>query len=240
MIPMPDTAMVLAAGMGTRMRPLTDNIPKPLIKVAGKALLDYTLDRFSSAGVERAVVNVHYLADAIENHLKTRTAPEILISDERGALLETGGGLKRARSLLGDGPILCANTDAILMDDPGAEACSSLANAWDGDQMDALLLLAEKDRVTGYDGVGDFDCDLHGVLARRTGDSAPYIFTGLQILSLDLLDGAPEGPFSTNLLWNKALKAGRLRGVIHKGAWMHVGDPAGLEIADRLIAASKE
>ena len=232
----PTTAMVLAAGLGTRMRPLTDDRPKPLIKVAGKALIDWTLDRFAAAGVERAVVNVHYFADMMEAHLKTRTRPAIAVSDERAQLLETGGGLKRARALLGDGPVFCANTDAILLDGPGAEPCAGLAEAFDPARMDALLLLVPIEAASGYDGRGDFELSAAGRLAGRHGERAPYVFTGFQIISLDLLDGAPEGPFSTRLLWDRAAAKGRFMGVVHDGAWMHVGDPQGLDEAERRLS----
>lgn len=222
--------MVLAAGLGTRMRPLTDHLPKPLIRVAGKPLIDWTLDRFAAAGVRRAVVNVHYLADQMESYLKGRGRPEVFFSDERALLLETGGGLKKARSLLGEAPIYCTNTDAILVDD-GAEPCRALADAWRDADMDALLLLAPLVKASGYDGGGDFDLEA-GRPRWRTGASAPYVFTGLQILRPALLDGAPEGPFSTRLLWDKAMTARRMRAIVHNGPWMHVGDAAGLALAE--------
>lgn len=232
--------MVLAAGLGTRMRPLTDDRPKPLIKVAGKALIDYALDRFADAGVERAVVNVHYRAAMIENHVAGRTRPEVRISDERDLLLETGGGLKKARALLGEGPVFSTNTDAILIDGDGPEPCGALADAWNPDAMDALLLLAPHARASGYDGAGDFHLEADGALRWRDAQTAPFIFTGLQIISTDLLDGAPDGPFSMRLLWDKAAKAGRMRGVVHGGAWMHVGDPDGLALAQRRLAGRRE
>jgi MurNAc alpha-1-phosphate uridylyltransferase len=233
--------MVLAAGLGTRMRPLTDNSPKPLIKVAGKALIDWTLDRFAAAGVTRAVVNVHYLADQMESHLRARRRPQLLISDERALLLETGGGLKKARPLLGEAPVFCTNTDAILID-TGEEACAALAKAWRDEEMDTLLLLAPVGNASGYDGAGDFDL-FRGRPVRRSGATADYVFTGLQILRPALLDGAPEGPFSTRLLWDKAAAADRLFAIVHNGPWMHVGDPEGLALAesffDKLSDAEK-
>ncbi|MEE2690079.1 MAG: nucleotidyltransferase family protein [Pseudomonadota bacterium] len=239
MIAMPASAMILAAGLGTRMRPLTDDRPKPLIDVAGKPLIDWTLDRFEAAGVKNAVVNVHYFADMMEAHVANRRAPKVSISDERALLLETGGGLAKARPLLGDGPVFCTNTDAILIDGAGPEPCARLAAAWDPAQMDALLLLAPKAAASGYDGAGDFDLRADGRLAWRGGESADYIYTGLQIISLSLLDGAPEGPFSARLLWDNAAAKGRFRGVVHDGAWMHVGDPAGLAEAERRLAAMR-
>jgi MurNAc alpha-1-phosphate uridylyltransferase len=222
--------MVLAAGLGSRMRPLTDHLPKPLIPVAGKPLIDWTLDRFAGAGVRRAVVNVHYRADQMESHLKARARPAVFLSDERALLLETGGGLKKARPLLGEAPVFCTNTDAILVDD-GAEPCRTLADAWRDADMDALLLLAPLERASGYDGAGDFDLEA-GRPRWRTGASAPYVFTGLQILRPALLDDTPEGPFSTRLLWEKAIAAGRMRAIVHSGPWMHVGDAAGLALAE--------
>ncbi|MFZ5619171.1 MAG: nucleotidyltransferase family protein [Pseudomonadota bacterium] len=223
--------MVLAAGLGTRMRPLTDHLPKPLIPVKGKPLIDWTLDRFASAGVRRAVVNVHYRADQMETHLKARARPEIFISDERALLLETGGGLKRARGALGERPVFCTNTDAILVDN-GEEPCAALSTAWRERDMDALLLLVPTEKASGYDGAGDFDLDRDERPRWRKGASAPFVFTGLQIIRPSLLDGAPEGPFSMRLLWEKAMAAGRLYAITHKGPWMHVGDADGLALAE--------
>lgn len=233
---LPKTAMVLAAGLGTRMRPLTDTMPKPLIKVGGKPLIDHTLDRFAGAGVPKAVVNVHYFAGMVEAHLQSRVNPAITISDERAQLLETGGGLKHASTLLGDAPVFCANTDAIIIDGPGAEPCRRLAAAWRPDEMDALLLLVPKPNATGFDGKGDFDLNAGGHLAWRQGDEAEFIFTGLQIIKMSLLDDAPSGPFSTKLLWDRAMARGAFRGVLHDGRWMHVGDPAGLALANAWFA----
>ena len=233
----PDTAMVLAAGLGTRMRPLTDDRPKPLVRVAGKALVDYALDRFAAAGVARAVVNVHAFADMMEAHLEGRSEPEIIISDERELLLETGGGLKKASAHFAEAPVFSTNTDAILLDDPGTEACARLADFWDEAAMDALLLLAPKERASGYDGAGDFELDDKARLDWRRGTQAPYIFTGLQIISPRLLEGAPDGAFSMRVLWDKAYEAGRLCGLVHKGFWMHVGDPQGLRSAEARLAA---
>jgi MurNAc alpha-1-phosphate uridylyltransferase len=223
--------MVLAAGLGLRMRPYTDRLPKPLIPVCGKPLIDWTLDRFAAAGVERAVVNVHHRADALEAHLKRRTRPSIAISDERALLLETGGGLNKARPLLGEAPVLCTNTDAILVDGE-TEPCASLAGAWRDETMDALLLLTPISRASGYDGAGDFDLASDGRVSWRAGAAAPYVYTGLQIIRPSLLDGAPEGPFSMRLLWDKAQARGRMRAIVHDAPWMHVGDPQGLALAE--------
>lgn len=228
----PDTAMVLAAGFGTRMRPLTDVTPKPLINVAGKALIDYALDQFADAGVRRAVVNVHYLADQIEAHLRGREAPEIIFSDERKELMETGGGLKKAQPVLGDKPIFCTNTDAIIMQADGAGPCAALADAWDGARMDALLLLVPIAKTSGYDGRGDFDQHKDGTISLRSGDAAPFVFTGLQILNPGILSEGPEGPFSTRLLWESAGRRARLFGAVYEGDWLHVGDAGGLRAAE--------
>ncbi len=233
-------AMVLAAGLGTRMAPLTDATPKPLLKVAGKALIDHALDRFAGAGVEEAVVNVHYLADQVERHVADRAAPRIMISDERGELLETGGGLKKALRHFGDAPIFCTNTDAILIDGGGAEPCDVLRRTWDDSDMDALLLLAPIDRASGYEGAGDFTCDADGRIAFRAGSQAPFVFTGLQIISPELIEKGPDGAFSTKLLWDLAASKGRLFGAIHAGDWLHVGDPAGLEAAEARLAGGGE
>jgi MurNAc alpha-1-phosphate uridylyltransferase len=233
MAQMPDAAMVLAAGLGTRMRPLTDQLPKPLVPVAGRALIDYALDRFAAAGLARAVVNVHYRANQIETHVAGRARPRILISDERGELLETGGGVKKALPLLDAEAFYCTNTDAILIDD-GVEACRALADAWSED-VDALLLLAPIGRASGYDGAGDFHLAPDGAVAFRAAAPAPFVFTGLQILRARLFRDAPEGAFSTRLVWTEAMKKGRMRGVAHAGQWMHVGDPEGLRAAEAIL-----
>ncbi len=234
---MPKQAMVLAAGLGTRMAPLTDATPKPLIKVAGKALIDYALDRFKDAGVREAIVNVHYLADQVEAHVSSRAAPSIKISDERDALLETGGGLRKARAFFDDTPLFCTNTDAILVDNGDNEPCAKLAQIWNPEQMDALLLLAPIESASGYDGVGDFERAANGQIKFRSGEAAPYVFTGLQIITPALIDRGPDGAFSTKVLWELAALRGRLFGAIHDGDWLHVGDPEGLVAAERRLAA---
>jgi len=231
--------MVLAAGLGTRMRPFTDKMPKPLIPVAGKALMDYALDRFAAAGIKKAIVNVHHLADQIEAHLSNRQTPEIVISDERGLLLETGGGIKKARRHFGETPVFCTNTDAILLDAPGEEACATLIDYWNPEEMDALLLLIPIENTNGYDGKGDFDRHPDGRIELRRNDSAPLVFTGLQLMSPALIDEGPDGPFSTRLLWDLAAERGRLFGALHQGFWLHVGDPDALSAAnERIIKGS--
>ena len=227
----PDKAMVLAAGMGTRMRELTKDTPKPLIKVCGKPLIDYALDGLAKAGVETAIVNVHYFADQLETYLTGRRTPKILFSDERSQLLETGGGLKKAGPMLGNDPVFCTNTDAIIVDNADKSGCDKLVEAWDQTNMDALLLLVPTAVASGYDGFGDFDL-LDDAIAWRRGKHAAYVFTGLQIISPTLFSNTPDGPFSTRLLWEKAMAKGRLKGVVHDGGWLHVGDPEGLAKAE--------
>lgn len=219
-----DTAMVLAAGLGKRMRPLTASQPKPLVRVAGKALIDHALDRLDDAGIARAVVNVHYLADALEAHILERGSPKVTISDERDLLLETGGGLVRAQGNLPD-PFFCLNADNIWLDGP-KNAFADLSARWDPDAMDALLLLVPHVRAANFSGPGDFYMDAGGLLSRRrTGRIAPFIYTGIQLVSHRLLREAPEGPFSTNILWNRAIEEGRLFGISFTGQWFEVGTP---------------
>jgi MurNAc alpha-1-phosphate uridylyltransferase len=219
-----DTAMVLAAGLGKRMRPLTATRPKPLVRVAGKAMLDHALDALAAAGVARAVVNVHYMSELIEAHVKGRTAPAITIADEREQLLETGGGLVHAAALLPD-PFFCLNSDNLWLDGP-TNAFADLSAAWDPDKMDALLLVVAHKGARNFRGKGDFHMEENGVLRRRaSGRIAPFVFTGIQLASKRLLRDAPEGPFSTNLLWDRAIEEGRLYGVAFTGMWFEVGTP---------------
>lgn len=219
-----DTAMVMAAGLGKRMRPLTATTPKPLVRVARKPLIDHALDRLSEAGVDRAVVNVHYLADALEAHVCERTHPKVIISDERDELLETGGGLIKARAELPD-PFFCLNADNIWLDGP-RDAFKDLSARWNPDEMDALLLVVSHARAANFSGPGDFYMDPAGKLSRRRpGRVAPFIYTGIQLVSQRLLRDAPEGKFSTNLLWNRAIEEGRLYGLSFTGLWFEVGTP---------------
>ena len=219
-----DTAIVLAAGLGKRMRPLTATRPKPLVSVAGKPLIDHALDRLAEAGVARAVVNVHYLADALEAHLAHRIAPAIIISDERGELLETGGGMVKALPLLPD-PFFCLNSDAVWLDGP-RNVFRELSSAWNPAEMDALMLLVRHSAAFNYEGKGDFHLDPLGRIGRRrTGRIAPYIYTGIQLVSHRLLRDAPAGPFGTMQLWSRAIDEGRLYGVVHTGEWCEVGTP---------------
>ena len=216
--------MVLAAGLGKRMRPLTATRPKPLVRVAGKALLDHALDKVADAGIPRAVVNVHYMPDLIEAHLHGRKYPAITISDEREQLLETGGGLVHAAAELPD-PFFCLNSDNLWLDGP-TNAFADLSHAWDPEKMDALLLVVAHKGARNFRGKGDFHMDKQGTLRRRAaGRIAPFVFTGIQLASKRLLRDAPEGPFSTNLLWDRAIEEGRLFGVAFTGLWFEVGTP---------------
>ena len=230
------TAMVLAAGLGTRMRPLTATRPKPLVEVAGKALLDHVLDRLTAAGVERVVVNIHYLADALEAHLARRGGPfELLVSDERAQLLETGGGVTHALPLIEDAHFLVANSDNLWLDGP-IDAIRLLAERWDDASMDALLLVVPLARANCHTGAGDFHMDPHGALRRRAaGRIAPFVFTGVQLVSRRLFEGAPGGAFSFNLLWDRAIADGRCFGVVHQGLWFDVGTPAAVLETEALL-----
>ena len=234
----PETAMVMAAGLGKRMRPLTATRPKPLVEVAGKPLIDHVFDRLRAAGVKRAVVNVHYLADAMEAHLRARAKGiEVLVSDERKQLMETGGGIVQARALLGDKPFLCVNSDNLWIDGP-IDAIRQLAAQWDDERMDALLLMIPLARANSHRGQGDFRMDAHGrILERRKpGRLAPFVFTGVQILSPRVIADWPEGPFSTNIFWERAIEAGRAWGVVHQGLWFDVGTPAAIAETEAVLA----
>ena len=235
--PVPRTAMVMAAGLGKRMRPLTATRPKPLVEVAGKALLDHVLDRLRAAGVERVVVNVHYLADNLEAHLRTHvTDLDVAVSDERGVLLETGGGLKRALPLIDCDPFLAVNSDNFWVDGP-ADTLKLLASHWDAARMDALLLLVPHARAGNHSGLGDFHMDAEGRLRRRNrGKVAPFVFTGIQMMAKSILDGAPDGPFSTNILWDRAIAQGRCFGVVHQGLWFDVGSPPAITATEQALS----
>jgi MurNAc alpha-1-phosphate uridylyltransferase len=229
-----DTAMILAAGLGKRMRPLTASQPKPLVRVAGKALIDHALDRLAEAGVARVVVNVHYLADALEAHLLARKAPQVTISDERAQLLETGGGMAKALPLLPD-PFFALNADNIWLDGPKS-AFHDLSRRWDPEAMDALLLVVPHARAMNFNGPGDFHMDPMGRLSRRRdGRIAPFIYTGIQLVSHRLLREAPQPPFSTNILWNRAIAEGRLYGISFTGLWFEVGTPQAIRPTEEAL-----
>ncbi len=224
----PATAMVLAAGRGRRLRPLTDALPKPLIEVAGRPLIDHVLDRLVAAGVERAVVNTHHLAEQVEAHLATRERPQIRISRE-AELLGTGRGVAQVLPWLGPGPFYIADADVFWLDGP-VPALDRLAGFWDAERMDALLLLMSTPKAFGVDGTGDFYLDPHGRILRN-GPSrvAPFYYAGAEIVHPRLYDGMPAGAFNAAAVWDRALEAGRLWGLVHDGGWFHVGTPEGLE-----------
>ncbi|MCW2394689.1 MULTISPECIES: nucleotidyltransferase family protein [unclassified Sphingobium] len=234
-----ETAMLMAAGLGKRMRPLTATRPKPLIRVAGQPLMDHALDRIEDAGIRRTVVNVHYLAGPIEAHLESRarrTGASYPVSDERARLLETGGGLVKALPLLGDKPFLCANSDNLWINGP-FDSIRALADRWDDDAMDALLLLIPHARATGHRGLGDFHMEANGRLSRRKpGRVAPFVFTGVQILSPRLVRDPPGDVFSTNIFWDRAIEQGRAFGLSHGGQWFDVGTPQAIPLVEAGLA----
>jgi MurNAc alpha-1-phosphate uridylyltransferase len=230
--------MVMAAGLGKRMRPLTATRPKPLVEVAGKHLIDHCLDRLRAAGVKRAVVNVHYLADALEAHLRNRVEGiEIIISDERQELLDTGGGLVHALPLIDAEPFLAVNSDNLWIDGP-VDTLRLMASSWDDEKMDALLLLVPLARANCHTGQGDFHMSATGALRRKKrGTVAPFVYTGVQMVSRRLCEGElPSGPFSANLLWDRAIGSGRCFGVVHQGLWFDVGTPINVKKTEELLS----
>ncbi|MEM8689404.1 MAG: nucleotidyltransferase family protein [Pseudomonadota bacterium] len=228
-------AMMLAAGLGTRMRPLTDERPKPLVEVAGKALIDHALERLRDAGVEEAVVNVHYKADMLEDHLRAVKRPKIIISDERQELLETGGGLVKALPHLGTEPFFMVNTDSLWIE--GARpSLERLRLGWDDDSMDMLLLICSTVQSHGYSGPGDFHCDADGTLSRRAeNEIAAFVFTGVYMVHPRIFDDAPKGKFSMNVLFDRAMEAGRLKGLRHDGIWMEINTPEAIATAEQVL-----
>lgn len=231
---MPSHAMILAAGLGLRMRPITETVPKPLVGVAGRTMLDRVLDHLDEAGVSSRVVNMHWLAGKIEAHLAGRAG--VRLSDERDGLLETGGGVARALPLLGAAPFFVCNADSLWRNGP-VPALRRLAAAWDDGRMDALLLMARKATAFGYEGPGDFSLDAAGRARRRRGAKAvPYVFAGVQILHPRLFHDLPAGAFPLNLLYGRAEDEGRLYGLVHDGEWYHIGTPRALKDAEALLA----
>jgi N-acetyl-alpha-D-muramate 1-phosphate uridylyltransferase len=220
------TAMVMAAGLGTRMRPLTNDRPKPLVELAGKALIDYSLDKLREAGIGRVVVNVHYLPDMVRAHLAINAADlAVVISDESALLMETGGGLIKALPMLPEDPFVCINSDNIWTEKGGC-SLHALAQQWDAERMDALLLVVKQENAYNHNGKGDFFMAEDGKLERRGArESAPFIYTGIQLISHNLLRDPPSGPFSTNIFWSRAIAEGRLFGMEHKGDWFDIGSP---------------
>lgn len=236
----PKIAMVLAAGLGTRMRPLTNDRPKALVEVGGKALIDHMLDRLAAAGVETAVVNVHAFADRLEAHLNDRVAkglaPRIVISDERPQALETGGGLKKALPLLGEGPVWVANIDSVWIE-MGVPALEAMAAAWDSSRMDVCLMLAPTATSLGFHDSGDvFLKDDGAVRFKGPGERAPLVYVGVHICEPAIVKDGPEGPFSLTPLWKTLAADHRVHGVAPEGLWMHVGDPDAREAAEARLS----
>jgi N-acetyl-alpha-D-muramate 1-phosphate uridylyltransferase len=232
----PHTAMVFAAGLGTRMRPLTDATPKPLVRVAGRALIDHALDDFARAGVETAIVNVHHLADQIEAHLAGRNDPRIVISDERPLLLDQGGGIRKVLPLLGDDPFYICNTDAFWFNAPRSNLVA-LAEAFDPERMDAALLLSPTTGSVGVDWEGDFDLSPEGRIIRREGPK-PYVYSGVGLIRPQLFAGESREVFKLAPFLFEAAAQGRLYGVVAHGLWLHVGTVAAIAEAEEAIAAS--
>ena len=233
----PHTAMLLAAGHGTRMRPLTEATPKPLLPLGGRPLIDHALERLAQAGVATVVVNAHWRAERVEAHLAARSArqPHTILRRE-AALLETGGGVKAALDLLGPAPFFVVNGDAFWLDGP-RPALDRLAAAFDPVEVDAVLLVHRTFEVRAEVGMGDFAVDQWGgVRRRREREVVPYIYAGLQLIAPALLDGTPDGAFSMNLAWDNALAAGRLRAVVHDGLWFHLSTPADLSEAESILS----
>ena len=227
-------AMVLAAGLGMRMRPLTDDRPKPLLTLAGRSLLDHALDRLAAAGVQNAVVNAHWRGEQIEAALAARAAPRITLQREQ-TLLETGGGVTMALPDLGGAPFAVVNGDAFWLDGP-TPALRRLAAAFDPEQMDALLLMVRTTQVDGAVGLGDFLLDPLGRMRRpKEREIAPYLFAGVQILAPALFEDAPEGAFSLNRIYDRAIENGRLFGLVHDGVWFHLSTPETLRNAEETL-----
>jgi MurNAc alpha-1-phosphate uridylyltransferase len=230
--------MVLAAGLGTRMQPLTNDRPKALVTVGGRALIDHVLDRLVGAGVKRAVINVHSFADMLEAHVRRRSDIEIVISDERGRLMETGGGVRQARALLGDAPIVVCNIDSVW-EEPHGSAIARLCAGFDPAGMSARLMLAGMDQQLGYEGAGDFFMDEHGKLSFRDAlPHTPWAYMGAQIIDPRAVDAEPLEPFSFTRVWRRLAGEGRLYGAPLGGYWMHVGDPQARVQAEARLAAA--
>ena len=235
----PSKAMILAAGLGKRMRPLTATTPKPLIEVNGQALIDHGMDRLAAAGVKSCVVNVHYLADLVEVHVRRRADMDIVVSDERDELLDTGGGIKKALPLLGAEPFFQLNADTCYWVEGVKPNLEHMVDAWDDSRMDALLLIAETVKSIGYAGRGDFDMARDGSLSRRPEKGVtPFAYAGAAILHPRLFETAPEGPFSMNALFDKAIENGRLFGVQMEGLWLHIGTPDAIRAAEYAVRES--
>jgi N-acetyl-alpha-D-muramate 1-phosphate uridylyltransferase len=230
-------AMIMGAGLGSRMRPLTDDRPKPLIMVAGRTLIDHSIDRLAAAGVTRIVVNLHYKGEMLRAHLARRRDVEIIFSDESDRLLDTGGGVVKALHLFDDKPFFVLNSDSIWVEGPVA-ALPVMTRHWDPARMDGLLLLADMQTAMGYEGMGDFVLKAEGHVLRAKGHAgAAYAYPGVQIAHPRLFEDAPQGPFSTNLMWDRAIAKGRLFGTVLDGMWIHVGTPAARDEAEAYLRA---
>ena len=235
---LPDSAMVFAAGLGTRMRPLTDTVPKPLVSVGGRTMLDHTLDRLAEAGIGRAIVNVHYLADQIEAHLEARRCPAIIVSDERALLLDQAGGIRRALHHIGGRPFLICNTDALWVEGPRSNLGRLVAH-WDPARMDVLLLVATAATSVGVDWPGDFGMDPDGRLRRREErEVAPFVYAGVGIVKPELFADLEEKPIRLAPFFFRAAEAGRLFGTRLEGIWMHVGTPEAVAEAEAALERS--
>ncbi|CAO1652327.1 nucleotidyltransferase family protein [Parasphingorhabdus sp. NYA22] len=232
-----ETAMVMAAGLGTRMRPLTDNRPKPLVEVAGKAMIDHCFEKLVEAGIGKAVVNVHYCADMMEAHLAALAYPiDIRVSDERAQLLETGGGLVQAEPMIAEDIFFCINSDNLWTDGP-TNSLHQLSELWNEERMDALLLLIPRETAHNYQGDGDFHLDGNKRISRKLPrQTAPLIYSGIQLISKRLLRDAPTGAFSTNIFWERAIGEGRLFGAVHEGQWFEVGSPQAIAPTEAALA----
>lgn len=232
---MPSSAMLLAAGLGTRMRPLTEHTPKPLINVGERPLIDWSLDLLERAEVPNAVINVHHLAPQLVSHLESRTKPAVKISDETDLLLDTGGGIVKALPLLGPEPFFIFGCDTIIVD--GQEpALTRLANAWPSAEVDVLMLVHPLETAHGFDGPGDFFMDENGHLTRRGGAArAPYVYTGIQIAHPRIFANEKIEPFSMNKIWDRAIANHRMKAIVHNGEWFHVGTPDAVQTTDAAI-----
>ena len=237
-VAVPSAAMVLAAGLGKRMRPLTATRPKPLIEVAGRTLLDRALDHLVTAGVARAVINTHYFADQVDAHVRGRCDLDIRLSDERAVLLETGGGVTKALPLIDADPFYVINSDNLFVDG-SVDTLKLLAQRWNPTEMDALLLLVPLARAAGYEGRGDFHMDARGAVRRRAEHRvAPYVYSGVQLLAKSLFEGEPVEPFSMWRIWDRLLASKRLYGIVHQGLWFHVGTPQAVTETESQLATS--
>lgn len=234
----PEIAMVLAAGLGKRMLPLTERMPKPLVSVGGRTLIDFALDSLSEAGIQKAVINVHHFADMLEVHICGRRTPHILISNEREELLETGGGIKKALPLLGSRPFITFNADSMWIEGTGSNL-ERLMASWNPDAMDVLMLLAPLATSIGYNGRGDFAMDPSGRLRRRReAETVPFVYTGIAIMKPEMAAETPAGPFSANVFYDRAIAKDRLHGLLLDGQWLHIGDPQAIAAAEACMAAS--